>query len=234
MSRRAVKRGSGGRRARYIFYTVFVNVEAIKIRVKQLLVATNNKGKVAELREMLAEAPVELVSLDSIRLIREVAETGTTFEENARLKAAGYARQTGLAALADDSGLEVDALCGRPGVLSARYAGEGTSFDHKIATLLAEIAASASPTRSARFVCAIAIADEQGNIVQTATGDCAGDIAFSPRGKGGFGYDPVFIPAGFDLTFGELESAVKAQISHRVKAFSQIMPFLRHFVAKST
>jgi XTP/dITP diphosphohydrolase len=202
--------------------------------VRKLLIVTSNKGKVAELREMLAGINVHLASLDSFPHIREVAETGSTFDENARLKAIGYARQTGLPCLADDSGLEVDALGGRPGVLSARYAGEGTSFGHKIPALLREIGASGSENRSARFVCTIAIADEGRNILQTATGKCEGRIALSPRGNGGFGYDPIFIPTGYDLTFGELESAIKAQISHRAQAFSQIMPFLRHFMAKST
>lgn len=194
---------------------------------KKLLIATNNAGKVAELRAML-NIPLEIVGLDSFADIIEVEETGDTFDENARLKAIGYARQTGLTALADDSGLEVVALEGRPGVLSARYGGD-TPFAEKIDLLLDELAQTNDKERQARFVCSIAIAETSGEILFTANGICDGRIARNPRGDLGFGYDPIFIPNGYEMTFGELVSHEKHKISHRGRAFLQIIPFLRHF-----
>ncbi len=200
-------------------------------QLKTLLVATNNPGKLAELRELLAGMPVLLKSLDGVKNIIEVEETGATYIDNARLKACGYALQAGLPAIADDSGLEVEALSGRPGIVSARYGGPDAGFDKKMAMLLREIGESGVPGRTARFVCSIAIADREGNILHTAEGICVGTIAHSPRGDLGFGYDPLFVPVGYDLTFGELSSAIKGKISHRARAFDQIMPFFRDFIA---
>ena len=199
--------------------------------MKKLLVATNNKGKLAELRTLLTGLPVELQSLSDLGTFDEVEETGSTFIENARLKASGYALQTGLPSIADDSGLEVAALDGRPGVLSARYGGEALGFGEKMQMLLAEIDKTGSENRSARFVCALAVADEAGNILYTTEGICNGKIASGPRGNSGFGYDPLFIPDGYEQTFGELSGGIKQQISHRRRAFEQIMPFLRDFIA---
>jgi len=200
----------------------------------KLLIATMNPGKVAELREMLGPTGIEVVGLDVFSNIVDVQETGSTFEENARLKAIGYARQTGLVALADDSGLEVAALDGRPGVLSARYGGDDLPFPGKIRLLLNELDATASADRSARFVCSIALATREGEIIATTEGICDGHLIGEPRGNGGFGYDPIFVPDGYDRTFGELSSAIKAQISHRGKAFSQIMPILGRFLGHLT
>lgn len=194
---------------------------------KKLLIATNNAGKVAELLSMIEDIPVEIVGLDSFADLTNIEETGDTFDENARLKAVGYARQTGLTALADDSGLEVDALDGRPGVLSARYGGVDTPFAEKINLLLGELAQTGDKERRARFVCSIAIAAQDGKILLSANGICNGRITQNPRGKQGFGYDPIFIPDGHEMTFGELSAPVKREISHRGKAFLQIMPFLR-------
>ena len=199
--------------------------------MKKLLVATNNKGKLAELRTLLTGLPVELQSLSDLGTFEEVEETGSTFIENARLKASSYALQTGLPSIADDSGLEVAALDGRPGVLSARYGGEALSFGEKMQMLLAEIGKTGSENRSARFVCALAVADEAGTILYTTEGICNGKIASGPRGNSGFGYDPLFIPDGYEQTFGELSGGIKQQISHRRQAFEQIMPFLRDFIA---
>jgi XTP/dITP diphosphohydrolase len=173
----------------------------------------------------------QLLSLSDLPGVPEVEETGSTFEENARLKAAEYALRTGHLVLADDSGLEVEALGNRPGVLSARYGGSGTDFRYKMAKLLGELAQTDSRVRRARFVCSIAAADETGCIVNTVTGVCNGKIAREPRGTRGFGYDPIFIPDGFDLTFGELSDSVKQEISHRARAFQQIIPFLRDYNA---
>ena len=197
--------------------------------MKKLLVATSNSGKIAELRDLLAGLPLDLIGLGELNA-SEVPETGATFIDNARLKATGYARQTGMLAIADDSGLEVDALNGRPGVLSARYGGD-VGFDKKMQMLLAEMDDSLNHSRAARFVCAIAIAGADGNILYTTEGICPGSLAMEPRGNGGFGYDPLFIPDGFEETFGELSAALKQKISHRARAFEQIMPFLRDFIA---
>lgn len=200
------------------------------MKPQKLLVATNNLGKLAELRSLLADLPLELIGLSDFENVTEVEETGTTFIDNAKLKATGYAQQTDLLALADDSGLEVDALDGRPGVLSARYGGD-VGFDQKMQLLLGEMNDSVTDSRAARFVCSIAIAAPNGKILYTTEGICPGNIAAEPFGNGGFGYDPIFVPDGFNETFGELSTAVKQKISHRARAFEQIMPFLRDFIA---
>ncbi|MEQ1643053.1 MAG: RdgB/HAM1 family non-canonical purine NTP pyrophosphatase [Pyrinomonadaceae bacterium] len=197
----------------------------------KILLATNNPGKIAELRSMIVDLRMEICGLADFPGVGEVEETGGTFAENARLKAIGYARQTGVTALADDSGLEVDALEGRPGVLSARYGGEGTSFENKMKMLLGELENADSSHRSAQFSCAIAISDENGRILFESEGICRGRIALSPIGSCGFGYDPIFVPDGYEQTFGELSGAIKQNISHRSRAFSQIIPFLRDFIA---
>lgn len=176
---------------------------------------------------MLDGLELELSTLADHPHVAEVDESGSTFAENAVLKAAGYAEVTGTFTLADDSGLEIAALGGRPGVLSARYGGEGMSFAEKTELVLGEIARTGNRDRRARFVCETAIADPSGAILFTARGECCGVIAAEPRGDGGFGYDPVFIPEGYKETFGELSPAVKHQISHRARAFAQIIPFLR-------
>lgn len=195
----------------------------------KLMIATNNPGKFRELKELLSGVSLKLAALADFPDLTEVEETGSTFDENARLKARGYAMQTGLHTLADDSGLEVEALDNRPGVLSARYGGANMSFAEKMAKLLVELDKIGNTERRARFVCSMAVADENGNILVISKGICEGKIATEPRGKGGFGYDPLFIPDGFNLTFGELPEAIKQKISHRARAFEQIIPFLRDF-----
>lgn len=197
----------------------------------KLLVATNNQGKLGELQGLLAELPIYLLSLSDIGCTAEVEETGSTFAENAALKAGGYASLSGLMTIADDSGLEVEALDNRPGVLSARYGGAEIGFDEKMQMLLGELSATGETHRRARFVSSIAIANAAGEIVHSAEGICTGTIAPFPRGSNGFGYDPLFIPDGFDLTFGELSDGVKEKISHRARAFCEIIPFLRLFYA---
>ena len=197
----------------------------------KLLVATTNEGKLAELRNLLGPAELTLLTLKDLRDYEEVEETGTTFAENAQLKAAGYARNAGMWSLADDSGLEVAALGGRPGVGSARFAGRDAGYDVKIAKLFEMMQASGDPDRSARFVCAMALADDEGNICFNAEGVCPGRIADRPRGTNGFGYDPVFIPDGHDLTFGELPDRVKHSISHRSRAAIAVVRYLLDFIA---
>lgn len=193
----------------------------------ELLVATRNAGKVRELALSLAPLPLRLRTLCEFANINEVNETGCTFAENAALKARSYASQTGLPTLADDSGLEVDALNGAPGIFSARYAGEAASDGERVARLLAELARTHDQKRRAAFVCALAIADPQKDSLQIWTGRCAGRIAPAPRGGNGFGYDPVFIPDGYALTFGELGDDVKQRISHRARALDAAYASLR-------
>lgn len=195
----------------------------------KLLVGTNNRGKIAELNELLTVLPVQLSALIDFENISDVAETGKTFAENAILKASSYALQTGFWSLSDDSGLEVEALNGAPGVFSARYAGEKASDQERMLKLLAELAETNDNLRRARFVCAMALSDKKGEIKFLAEGVCNGTIAFEPRGTKGFGYDPLFIPDGYEQTFGELSSTVKQKISHRARAIEKIMRFLHTF-----
>jgi XTP/dITP diphosphohydrolase len=166
--------------------------------------------------------------------ISDVEETGSTFVENASLKAAGFAVQTNHLALADDSGLEVEALGNAPGVHSARFAGAETGYDVKIERLLGMIRDSGSDDRRARFVCAMALSDDRGRVIHTVQAECAGRIALEPRGTNGFGYDPIFIPDDFDQTFGELTDDVKGSISHRAKAAELIIRYLLDFIAPLT
>lgn len=191
-----------------------------------LLIATRNAGKVRELERLLAGLPLRLRSLAEFPEIVEVEETGATFSENAALKATGYAAQTRLWTIADDSGLEVEALGGAPGVHSARYGGAGLTDTGRTARLLAELGRTGDEERRARFVCAIAIADADARLVHTSTGTCAGSIAHEPRGSEGFGYDPVFIPDGYQESFGELSQDIKQLISHRARALKTARSFL--------
>ena len=200
----------------------------------KILIATNNSGKVREIQEMLAEMPFRLQTLGDFSEIIEPEETGATFAGNAALKARYYALQTGVWALADDSGLQVEALNNAPGIYSARYAGENASDGERIAKLLTELDRTGDENRRARFVCAMAVADETGAIIFTAEGICEGKIAFEAAGKNGFGYDPVFIPDGFSETFGELSNDIKQQISHRKQAIYKIIQQIRRFYATST
>jgi XTP/dITP diphosphohydrolase len=191
----------------------------------KLLIATTNKGKIAEITALLADLPYEVVGLNSLsQALSEVEEKGATFAENALLKAECYHAQTGWLTLADDSGLVVDALGGRPGVHSARYAGAGASDADKVAKLLAEMKDVPAPERTARFVCVIALVGQ--GVRETFTGQCEGAIAAAPRGTGGFGYDPVFVASGSERTFAELTRAEKAAVSHRGHALQQVRDWL--------
>ena len=197
------------------------------MKPRSLLIATFNKGKLQELRQILAKLPFVICDLEGLSFIQPVPESGETFIENASLKAEGYAKQSGLLTLADDSGLQVEALDGAPGVFSARYAYEGASDIERTTRLLAELSHRRSSSRAARFVSVIAIADEGGRVINVSTGVCEGHIADAPRGTNGFGYDPVFVPAGFHQTFAELETEVKNRISHRAHALAGAAEFLR-------
>jgi len=201
--------------------------------VTPLLIATWNKGKRRELQQLLSDLPFALMGLDDIPGLEPVLETGGTFVENASLKASGYAKQSGLLTLADDSGLEVDALKGAPGVLSARYAGEGASDRQRVEKLLADLSNVEASGRTARFVSAVATAISNGSISNISVGICEGRIAFEPQGTGGFGYDSIFIPAGSEMTFAELPPEIKNQISHRHSALEKAHKFLRNLTRDS-
>ncbi|MFH0846755.1 MAG: XTP/dITP diphosphatase [Chloroflexota bacterium] len=183
----------------------------------RLLLATNNKGKVKELKALLRGTRYELVTPEQVALYTRVEETGTTYEENARLKAVTLSRLSGLITLADDSGLEVDALNGEPGTLSARYAGEKASDEDRVIYLLSRLKDIPQEKRTARFVSVIAIATPDGK-VKFSRGECEGVISFAPKGKRGFGYDPVFYFPKLGKTMAELPMALKNQVSHRGKA----------------
>ena len=182
-----------------------------------LLIATNNAGKLREYQLLLRGVPFTLVSPKQARAAPEVEETGKTFEENARLKSYAFARASGLLTLADDSGLEVDALGGEPGVMSRRFAGDSASDADRIRFLLSKLAGVPPDERTARFRCVIAIAWPDGR-VETCNGECEGMIALGPRGKNGFGYDPVFFVPELGKTMAELPAEVKNRISHRARA----------------
>ncbi len=194
-----------------------------------LVIASGNAGKIREFAALLADLPLEIRAQPEGL---EVEETGTTFAANARLKAEAVARVTGCWALADDSGLAVDALGGAPGVFSARYA---PTDPERIARLLAELAAAnqerlaqgLAPDRSARFSAALAVADPSGAIRIEVEGHCPGVILEVPRGAGGFGYDPVFLVPEAGLSFAEMDKATKGRIGHRGRAFALLEPGLR-------
>ncbi len=200
----------------------------------KIVVGTRNEGKVAELRGLLGGAPVCLVSLAEFGDLPEVEETGKTFAENAAIKAKSYAELTGHWAVADDSGLEVAALGGEPGVWSARYAGKGASDAENMAKLLSKLKNFVENERAACFVCEMAVAHPSGEIVFRSRGTCSGHITRNPLGVNGFGYDPVFVPTGFNRTFGELPDNVKAGISHRSAASEKIVDFLARFFGPTT
>ncbi|MCO6509794.1 MAG: RdgB/HAM1 family non-canonical purine NTP pyrophosphatase [Aridibacter famidurans] len=193
--------------------------------LKRVVIGTRNEGKLSELIGLLGSSGVELLGLSSFEGIPEIPEDGSTFKENASNKASAYARLTGNWALADDSGLVVPALGGRPGVFSARFAGEDASDAENTAKLLKEMRDLVGESRSACFVCEMAVAAPSGDVVFRSEGRCDGTIAHKPSGINGFGYDPVFVPEGFSETFGELSEKVKSGISHRSAAASKIADF---------
>jgi len=187
----------------------------------KLLLATNNQGKVREYKSLLQALPFELVTLAELDIATTVNEVGESLEENARMKATVLAAKSQLLALADDSGLEVDALGGEPGWLSARYAGEGASDRDRVNYLLARLTGIPWEQRTARFKCVIAIATPHGKI-ELCTGECGGFITFEPRGKQGFGYDPLFYLPQLNKTMAELSLEEKNQVSHRGQAARKV------------
>jgi XTP/dITP diphosphohydrolase len=201
-----------------------------------LVIATNNPGKLREFRELLAGVGYELTTPRDLGYSFDIDETGTTFAENAKLKAEAAAQLTGLLALADDSGLEVDALDGRPGIFSARYAGgsrtaDGMDEHEQCRIVLAELAGVPDDRRTARFRCAIAIASPGGS-VRYAEGVFEGRIGHEPRGDNGFGYDPIFVVAGRDVTSAELPPDEKNRISHRGRAAREAVDILKELASE--
>jgi XTP/dITP diphosphohydrolase len=194
----------------------------------RIVVASRNLGKIAEFRVMLeGVAPgLELLPLSAFAGIPRIVEDGETFEANAVIKAAAVATATGLPALADDSGLEVDALGGRPGILSARYGGEGLDDEARCQRLLTELFGAPPELRTARFRCALALVEPPGRPV-TFHGTLEGRIALRPAGTHGFGYDPLFVPDGFRQTLAELPPVTKNTISHRFRALEALRGWLR-------
>lgn len=194
--------------------------------MRSLLLGTRNPGKVKEIASILADFRWSFPSLQEFPHVGEAEENFVTFAENAIAKAQFYASATGLWALADDSGLEVAALGGAPGVLSARYAGENASDADRRVLLLSELEKTGDTARRARFVAVVAIANRDGEVLNVSEGICEGSITFVPRGSGGFGYDPLFVPDGYDQTFAELAATVKNRISHRARALIKTREFL--------
>jgi XTP/dITP diphosphohydrolase len=189
---------------------------------RRLILASANPGKQREFAELLAPLGIELM-LQCVLGIPSVAETGASFEANALLKARHAALAGGLPALADDSGLEVDALGGRPGVYSARYAGDGATDQDNNAKLLAALASVPAAGRAARYRCVLALVQQAGDCAPLLSeGSWEGSIALAPAGSGGFGYDPLFVPRGFDQTVAQLPAAVKNRLSHRAVALAML------------
>ncbi len=185
----------------------------------KLLIATNNRGKLTEYRDLLAS--LDLVTLAEAGVDDTVEETGATYAENARLKATAAAARSGLISLGDDSGLEVDALDGAPGLMSARYAGEHASDADRISLLLTQLAGVPWQRRTARFRCVIALSTPSGEVA-TCEGECEGIIALEQKGTGGHGYDPVFYMPEVGMTMAELPLDVKDRISHRAHAAKHV------------
>lgn len=195
----------------------------------RFVLATHNPGKLREMGEILKDFGIEVVSPRELGITVDVEETGTTFAENAMLKAKAICKAAGLPAIADDSGLCVDALNGAPGVYSARYGGEGLDDKGRYMLLLSSL--RGAPTRAAHFACAVACAFPNGDTL-TAEGRCDGSIAYAPLGEGGFGYDPVFLLPGTGKTFGQLTQEEKSAVSHRGRALKDFAGKLEAYLKK--
>jgi XTP/dITP diphosphohydrolase len=191
----------------------------------RLLLATTNVDKIKEIHALLCDVPVDLIGLDRFPDLQPPEETGATFAENARLKALYYARATGLPAVAEDSGLEVDALGGAPGVHSARFGGAEMTYPERFVRLYALLDELGTRESTARFVCQVALAWEE-RVLFEARGVVEGRIAREPHGTGGFGYDPIFFHPPSGMTLAEVTSDVKRAVSHRGEAFRRLAGFL--------
>ncbi len=199
----------------------------------KIVIATHNRHKVEEIRHILADLDVELLSLDGFPEVGEIVEDGETLEENARKKARevfeitqkSKGKSQKLLSLADDTGLEVDALGGRPGVYSARYSGEKATYRENNDKLLRELAGVPSERRTAKFRCVISIIGNGAD--ELAIGEVSGRILHEPRGTNGFGYDPLFLPDGYDISYAEMDAALKNTLSHRARALEEAKRILK-------
>ena len=194
----------------------------------ELLVGTTNRGKLDEVQDYLKELPLKTLALPSLGTWPAVVEDGVTYEDNALKKARTLAEYSGYLTLADDSGLEVDALNGAPGIYSARYCGEQGNDEKNNEKLLEELKRVAEEKRAARFVCVLALCAPKSHGAKewTVRESCEGRVAFSPKGQNGFGYDPIFFYPQLGKTFGEIDRETKATVSHRGKALRKLAEFL--------
>lgn len=199
-------------------------------RPERLVIGTRNPGKIREFRELLIPLRLALLSLDEFPCIVEPEETGASFHDNATIKATYYSARMKEWVLADDSGLEIDALGGRPGVLSSRYGGTKTGYSEKMRLLLDELDHVAGEPRSARFISVVTLSDPTGVIRLTAEGICEGTIANMPKGDRGFGYDPIFVPESHHQTFGEMTDEQKRELSHRARASDHFIRQMLRFM----
>ena len=198
---------------------------------KRIIFATGNEGKMREVRMILEDLEVPVVSMKEAGVSADIEENGTTFEENAVIKARSVMELTGEMAMADDSGLEIDYLDGAPGIYSARFMGEDTSYDIKNAALIEKLAGVPDEKRTARFVCAIACVMPDGTTL-TSRGTMEGRIAYEIRGENGFGYDPIFYIPEFDKTSAQLSLEEKNRISHRGKALSAMKKEIKQYLGE--
>ena len=198
----------------------------------KVVLATRNRGKVSELQTLLKDMGVEVIAIDEAGKVPEIIEDGATFRENAMKKALVVSKATGLTAIADDSGLEVDALDGRPGVFSARYSGEGATDRKNYLKLLDEMQDVPDDKRTARFRCVMVACRPDGECI-SSEGSCEGRIIKEPRGTQGFGYDPVFVPEKDSRTMAELTKKEKNRISHRGRALRILKAELKNFLRKT-
>ena len=197
----------------------------------RLIVATGNAGKLREIGAIFGDFPLQLLTMkDFWNPLPAIEESGSTFAENAGIKADWVFKRTGLWSLGDDSGLSVDALGGAPGIRSARFAGDQSDMEENKRKLLDELAGVPPSRRTARFVCAMALRIDAETLLETE-GICEGTIIDTPRGSGGFGYDPLFVPGGSDRTFAELGGSEKHAISHRGRALRNLKERLREYIA---
>lgn len=199
----------------------------IGIQPRELLIATSNPSKVKEIQASLSRLPLRLRTLDEYPDIVRPDETGASYGENAVIKAQSYSNQTGICALADDSGLEVATLEGAPGLKSARFGEPDISDSERCRLLLFRLSQAPERDRRARFICMMVISNPSLGVINIAEGKCDGSIAENEAGGSGFGFDPVFVPEGYQLTFAQLPLEVKNRISHRAKALSTIREFLK-------
>jgi XTP/dITP diphosphohydrolase len=204
--------------------------------VIELLIATTNRGKFAEVESSLKHLPLKMIPLQSLKNFPAVVEDGATYEENALKKARTLAEYSGYVTLADDSGLEVDALNGAPGIYSARYSGEEGNDQKNNDKLLAVLKQVPDEKRTARFVCVLALCGPKSSGMKawTVHESCEGRIAFAPKGSGGFGYDPIFFYPPWRMTFGEIDRETKARVSHRGKALKKLARVLPSIIDLGT